>query len=184
VFPIVIWARFWLNIFNDLWVCCSTGAKVAPITKENPMTFNPVLLWFLAGLALVLFEFTVPGVILVFFGLGAWITTLTTWAGLTDGWTSQLLTFAVSSVLLLVFLRRWFRAKFFGHLSGDQDPLENLDEFKGQIVTVTVAIDPVSGGKVEFKGADWSARCDSALTVGSRAVIENVDGITLVVRPE
>jgi membrane protein implicated in regulation of membrane protease activity len=148
------------------------------------MTFNPVLIWFLAGLALVLFEFTVPGVILVFFGLGAWITALTTWAGLTGGWTSQMLTFAVSSVLLLVFLRRWFRAKFFGHLTGGQDPLNNLDEFKGQAVTVTEAIDPVAGGKVEYKGADWSARCDTPLATGTRALIEKVDGITLVVRPE
>ena len=148
------------------------------------MTFNPVLIWFLAGLALVLFEFTVPGVILVFFGLGAWITALTTWAGLTGGWTSQMLTFAVSSVLMLVFLRRWFRARFFGHMTGDQDPLDNLDEFKGQTVVVTVDIDPVTGGKVEYKGADWSARCDTALTAGTRAEIVNIDGITLLVRPE
>lgn len=147
------------------------------------MTFNPVLIWFLAGLALVIFEFTVPGVILVFFGLGAWITALTTWAGLTDGWTSQLLTFAISSVLMLVFLRRWFRAKFFGHSTGGQDPLSNLDDFKGQVVTVTVDIDPGTGGKVEFKGADWSARCDTALSAGSRAEIVGVDGITLMVRP-
>ena len=153
-------------------------------SKEKPMTFNPVLIWFLAGLALVLFEFTIPGVIFVFFGLGAWITVLTTWAGLTGGWTSQLLTFSVSSVVLLVLLRRWFRAKFFGHLTGDQDPLENLDEFKGQVVIVTADIDPASGGKVEYKGADWSARCDTPLNTGARAVIQSVDGITLVVSPE
>ncbi|MCK9995974.1 MAG: NfeD family protein [Candidatus Krumholzibacteria bacterium] len=148
------------------------------------MDFNPVLIWFLAGLALIIFEFTLPGVILVFFGIGAWITALTTWMGLTNGWTSQLLVFAVSSVLMLVFLRRWFRARFFGHSSEVQDPLENLDEFRNQVVIVTEDIDPESGGKVEFKGADWSARCDTALSVGSRAVIQSVDGITLLVRPE
>jgi len=148
------------------------------------MTFNPVLIWFLAGLALIIFEFTVPGVILVFFGIGAWITALTTWMGLTSGWTSQLLVFAVSSVVMLVFLRRWFRTRFFGHSSGDQDPLDNLDEFKDQVVTVTEDIDPDTGGKVEFKGADWSARCDTALSAGTRAVIQSVDGITLLVRPE
>ena len=161
-----------------------SGAGQASMQKEKPMTFNPILIWFLAGLALVLFEFTVPGVILVFFGLGAWITSLTTWVGLTDGWTSQLLTFSVSSVLLLVLLRQWFRAKFFGHLTGGQDPLENLDEFKGQVVIVTADIDPARGGKVEYKGADWSAQCDTALPAGARAVIQSVDGITLVVSPE
>ncbi len=148
------------------------------------MTFNPVLMWFLAGLALLLFEFTVPGVILVFFGIGAWVTALTTWVGLTGDWTSQLLTFAVSSVLMLVFLRRWFRDRFFGHRTGELDPQDNLDEFKGQVVVVTENIGPESGGKVEYKGADWSARCDTALPAGSRAVILSADGITLVVRPE
>jgi len=148
------------------------------------MTFNPVLIWFLAGLALVLFEFMVPGVILVFFGLGSWVTALTTWAGLTGDWTTQLLTFSVSSVLMLVFLRRWFRARFFGHLTANQDPNEDLDEFRGKVVTVTEAIDPTTGGRVEFKGADWSARCATPLAAGARAVIESVDGITLVVRPE
>ncbi len=148
------------------------------------MTFNPVLIWFLAGLALLIFEFTVPGVIFVFFGIGAWITALTTWMGLTSSWTSQLLVFAISSVLMLVFLRRWFRARFFGHSSGVQDPLDNLDEFRNQVVIVTEEVGPDSGGKVEFKGADWSARCDTALPVGARAVIQSVDGITLLVRPE
>jgi len=145
------------------------------------MTFNPVLIWFLAGLALLIFEFAVPGVILVFFGVGAWIVALTTWMGLTGGWTSQLLVFAVSSVVLLVFLRRRLRTRFFGHSSGDQDP---LDEFKGQAVIVTEDIDPDTGGKVEYKGADWSARCDTALSAGARAVILSADGITLLVRPE
>ena len=148
------------------------------------MDFNPVLIWFLAGLALIIFEFTLPGIIFVFFGVGAWITSLTTWMGLTPGWTSQLLTFSISSVVMLVLLRRWFRAKFFGHLSGGQDPLANLDDFRGQVVTVTADIDPANGGKVEYKGADWSARCDTALSAGSQAVIESADGITLVVTPK
>jgi membrane protein implicated in regulation of membrane protease activity len=148
------------------------------------MTFDPVLMWFLAGLALILFEFTLPGVILVFFGVGAWITSVTTWIGLTGGWSSQLLTFSISSVVLLVLLRRWFRDRFFGHLTGGQDPQENLDEFKGQVVTVTEGIDPHEGGKVEYKGADWSARCATRLVAGSRAVILSADGITLVVAPE
>ena len=86
------------------------------------MEFNPVLIWFLAGLAFIIFEFALPGIILVFFGVGAWITSLTTWAGLTPGWTSQLLTFSISSVFLLVLLRRWFRAKFFAHLPAARTP--------------------------------------------------------------
>jgi hypothetical protein len=57
--------------------------------------FNPTLLWFLLGLALILLEFVVPGVILVFFGIGAWAAAVTTYFGLTASFQSQLLVFAV-----------------------------------------------------------------------------------------
>ena len=149
------------------------------------MTFDPILIWFLIGLALVLSEFMLPGIILVFFGVGAWIVSLTTWMGLTGGYTSQLLVFAISSILLLAMLRRWFRSKLFGHKDDEQDPFDNLDDLTGETVTVTSVIDPSSGdGKVEYKGAAWSARSDMHLPAGSRAVVVAADGITLVVRPE
>ena len=38
-------------------------------------------IWFLIGLGLVLAEFAVPGVILVFLGVAAWIVALLDWAG-------------------------------------------------------------------------------------------------------
>ena len=68
------------------------------------MDFNPVLIWFLVGLALILSEFMVPGVILVFFGMGAWITAIGAWVGFAPDTSSQLLIFAISSVILLVLL--------------------------------------------------------------------------------
>lgn len=147
------------------------------------MTFDPILIWFLIGLALVLSEFMLPGIILVFFGVGAWIVALTTWMGLTGGYTSQLLVFAVSSILLLVMLRRWFRAKLFGHKGDEQNPFDNLDDLTGETVVVTEEVTP-DGGKVEYKGAAWSARSDTPLPAGSRAVVMAAEGITLVVRPE
>jgi len=149
------------------------------------MSFSPILIWFLAGLALVLVEFVVPGVILVFFGMGAWITTLTTWLGWTDGVTSQLLTFAISSVLLLVLLRRRFRSRFFGYVGDDHGLDANIDEFTGQIVQVIADIEPNGdGGRVEFKGAAWKALSETPIAAGKRAVIVEVKGINLTVRPE
>ena len=148
------------------------------------MNVSPVLIWFLAGLALVLLEFAVPGVILIFFGLGAWVTALTTVLGLTTGLTSQLLVFGVSSVILLVVLRRWFRNRLFGHTSGDQDPSKNLDTPTGDKVMVTVALVPGSDiGRVEYKGAEWHARSEEPIAAGQPAVIVETDGITLVVKP-
>ncbi len=147
------------------------------------MHFDPVLIWFVAGLALILSEFVLPGVILVFFGMGAWVAAGTTWLGVTPTWTAQLLTFAISSVVMLVGLRRWFRTRFFGYVEGDQSPEDNLDDLAGQEVTVSADILPGETGQVEYKGAAWSARSETAMTAGTPAVIVRTEGITLVVRP-
>ena len=46
------------------------------------MHFDPVLIWFLAGLALILSEFMLPGFILVFFGIGFYAGAIQAGAGL------------------------------------------------------------------------------------------------------
>ena len=144
---------------------------------------NPALLWFLAGLALVMAEFVVPGVILVFFGLGAWITALTTYVGLTVGTEAQLWVFAGSSTLSLVILRRLIRDRFYGHVSEIQNPSVNLDEFTGRLVEVTEDIEPgQSEGQVEFKGAPWRARAAVSIKRGEAAVIDRVEGTVLIIR--
>ncbi len=148
------------------------------------MTFNPQLIWFLIGLGLILSEFLAPGIILVFFGLGAWTAAATSLIGLTPGWTSQLLVFAISSVLYLVLLRKWFQNKFIGFEGDPQNPKTNLDDFSGQIVSVTVSIDPANDdGRVEFKGAEWTARSPEPIAAGLRARVVGVDSITLLVEP-
>lgn len=149
------------------------------------MEFSPHLIWFLVGLALIISEFMLPGIILVFFGLGAWITAVAAWMGLTPGWPSQLLCFAISSVVLLVLLRRQFRNKFFGYVGDDHGLDDNIDDFHGQVVLVTRAIGPgPDPGSVEYKGAPWEARSKHRIAAGQRAIIKSVDGITLVVEPE
>ena len=147
------------------------------------MPLSPTLIWFLVGLALALLELAVPGVILVFFGLGAWITALTTAIGITPSLPSQVVVFTITSVLSLILLRRWIRNRFLGHEANVQDGTADLDEFVGKPVTVTRAVSPgVSGGRVEFKGADWTAVADEALAKGDLAEIVAVDGITLKVK--
>jgi membrane protein implicated in regulation of membrane protease activity len=145
--------------------------------------FNPTLLWFLLGLALIFLELVVPGVILVFFGIGAWVAAVTTYLGLTASFQSQLLVFAVTSILLLVILRKWIKGKFYGHVGDVQDQTKNLDEFSGQSVVVLEDVIPNKmEGAVEFKGARWRAVSDEHIKKGAMAIITGVDGIILNVR--
>ncbi|MEZ4387401.1 MAG: NfeD family protein [Candidatus Krumholzibacteriia bacterium] len=148
------------------------------------MNIPAELIWFLGGLILILLEFAAPGVIIVFFGVGAWLTALCTWLGLTDSLALQLLVWATSSVLLLVILRRRLSERFHGFETGQQDPMANLDEFAGVEVLVTEDVAPDHRrGRVEFRGAGWTAVSDSPIAAGRLAVIESVNGLTLHVRP-
>jgi len=147
------------------------------------MSFDPPLIWFLVGLGLVLMEFMIPGAITVFFGFGAWIAALTTWLGFTSSLAWQLIIFSVSSVLLLLLLRRRLRDQFLGHSSGEQDLNDDLEEFIGHMVDVTVPIRAGAPGRVEFKGAGWEARSEYSFQPGDRAVITGRDGIQVLVGP-
>ena len=145
---------------------------------------DAALIWFLAGLVLVLLEFAAPGVVLVFIGLGAWVTALAVKLGWAEGVGAQMAWFAASSLVLLLALRRFFKSWFSG-FSNKQDMLRNLDEFTGQEVRVVSEVRGQARGLVEFKGANWSARAaangDDVFEPGSRARITAVDGLCLLI---
>jgi membrane protein implicated in regulation of membrane protease activity len=148
------------------------------------MDLPVALLWFLAGLLLILLEFAAPGVIVGFFGVGAWLVALTTWLGLTTSLPIQLLVWAIASVAMLLMLRGKLASRFHGFETSPQDPAVNLDEFSGAEVRVTTAIDPSHrDGRVEFKGAEWTAVSHEPIAEGRLAVIVRADGLTLHVRP-
>jgi membrane-bound ClpP family serine protease len=157
--------------------------KVAELMPSNKTIFNPTLIWFLLGLVLIFLEFIVPGVILVFFGIGAWTVAATTYLGLTASFESQLLLFAITSIVLLVVLRKWIKGKFYGHVGAVQDLTKNIDEFRGQSVIVLQDVIPDKiEGAVEFKGARWKAVSDEHIKNGEVAIIKDIDGITLKIR--
>lgn len=143
---------------------------------------NAVLIWFLVGFFLTIMEFFVPGVILVFFGISAWIVALTTAIGLTGSSTSQLILFSVAAICLIALMRRWIRDKFIGHVSDVQNLEVNLDDFIGRKTVVTEDIQPGdAGGAVEFKGARWRAVSDRHIAQGETVRIVSRDGLTLKV---
>lgn len=141
------------------------------------------IIWFVAGLVMILLEFTQPGLVIVFFGAGAWVVSLLVYLDILETLRSQLLVFGGVSVGLLLGLRRWVKGKFYGHISAKQDLTRNLDEFTGKQVTVLQDVIPgKAGGQVEFKGTSWSAVSDQEIKKGETAVIAEMDGLTLVIK--
>ena len=142
---------------------------------------QPEIIWFLVGLVLLIFEFILPGLIIAFFGVGAWVVALV--CLITDiGINTQLIIFIIASVLSLLCLRKWLKGIFLGHTGSKQNLKENLDEFVGQRAVVKEKIVPKAGGKVEFHGTNWLAQADEEIAEGVMVEIISKDNITLKVK--
>ena len=90
---------------------------------------DPAVIWFLVGLGLLLLELALPGLVILFFGAGAWVTALV--CAFTDinlNW--QILIFLVASLLGLVLLRKYLKKRFFGRTDKEID--DQLEEFIGR----------------------------------------------------
>jgi membrane protein implicated in regulation of membrane protease activity len=148
---------------------------------ENlPEWLQPELVWFIIGLILLLIEFASPGLIIGFFGVGAWIVSGVL-LFVDISLTAQLLIFIIASVLLTVFLRKWIQRVF--KMESIQNQEEEDQEFIGHKVTVTETIEPNKPGKVEFKGANWEAEADSKIDSGAVVEIIERKSIKFIVKP-
>jgi len=138
---------------------------------------DPAVIWFLIGLGLLLLELALPGLVVLFFGIGAWLTSLGH-VIFDYNLNVQILVFLVSSLLGLILLRKFIKKRFFDR---KKDQIrDQLEEFIGHKAVVTVDFE--SGrGQVEFKGTNWKAEGDDALKKGDQVVIEKKDNLTLYV---
>jgi membrane protein implicated in regulation of membrane protease activity len=143
---------------------------------------NPGLLWFLAGLALLLTELFTPSLILMFFGIGAWIVAAL-YLLFAISLPAQLFIFAASSLLLLIFLRRKLKPVFLGHVSSKQEPGRQMDDFLAKEAVVLERIEPGLPGKVEFNGVAWDAVSEAILEAHTRVRIMDRSGLKLKVAP-
>lgn len=145
---------------------------------------NAELLWFLVGLVLLLSELMLPGFVIVFFGIGAWITAALVAFGLLPNFNAQLLVFLVSSILALVLFRRRGKKYFEGSVSRTMKPGDTFDSIKGQhAVAISAIIPNVPGGQVEFHGTPWSAESEVPIAAGQPVEIIEQESLVLRVKP-
>jgi len=138
-------------------------------------------LWLAGGLALVVAELATPsGFFIVFFGLGALTVGALVALDMVSSLGTQLLWFSVLSVLYLLVFRGRLQARV------QIPPPPNVDSLVGVLAIVQERLSPGVVGKVEVRGSMWTARntSDVTLTVGQRARVAAVDGLTLAVVPE
>ncbi len=141
---------------------------------------RPEIIWFAIGLVLIIAELGIPGLIIIFFGIGAWVTALVCLVA-PLGLNAQLLVFLIASVLSLIVLRRSLNKLFHRKESLEAETLS--DEFIGKIGEAQTDLHPERPGKVAFKGTVWEALTTAPVKKGERVRITGKDSITLKVEP-
>ena len=142
---------------------------------------SPEIVWFIIGLVLIIMEFGAPGIMALFFGIGAWLVALLCLV-FDISLNLQIIIFIFGSITPLVLLRKWFK-RILKMTAGDgPDDLDEIKEFKGKRATVTEKITPEKAGRVEFRGSTWSAESNEVLKVGEDVKIIDKNNITLIVK--
>ena len=139
--------------------------------------------WLLVGLGLLGFEIVTPGGFFVlFFGCGALAVGALAGAGVLQSAWTQWLTFSILSIASLLL----FRGPMLRRLKAHGGLPAEVDSLGGEIAVTTEEIQAGAIGKVEMRGAAWSARNlgSSLLPAGRRCRVEQVQGLMLSVRAE
>ncbi len=145
---------------------------------------SPSLIWFLVGVAFLIAELALPGVILIFFTAGCWIASIATLL-LDIELTGQIIIFIVSSLVLLFALRKYCMNIFKG---GTRDIIDDyyFDAKIGKTAIVTRNISLAMPGEIKVSGSFWRAIADMEIEEGQSVVIESQeseDGLTFKVKP-
>ncbi len=149
-----------------------------------PLPLSPQLIWFLVGVAFLVGELALPGLILIFFTAGSWIAAIVAWTT-NVSFTSQVIVFVVASLISLFTLRRYSLKTFKGMTRDDVDD-RYMDSKIGKTAQVTKAIAPNMVGEIKVMGSFWRAVAEEDIEKGKSVIIDSQtseDGLTFKVKP-
>ncbi len=142
----------------------------------------PWWVWLLLGFLLLLGEVLTPGgFFLIFFGVGALVVGVIGSLGWVETLWGQWLLFSILSVVSLVSLRRPLL-----NLIQTSSNKKEIDSLIGETGTALEDLAPSAIGKIELRGAPWTARNmgESLIHSGQRCKVEKREELVLLVRKE
>ena len=139
-------------------------------------------IWLGSGIFLMAIEFLVPGLVMVFVGLGALTVALGMQLGYIDEIPQQFTTFFISSIIYLLTLR--FLVLRFVPSVTRKENIDEDEEVMGSIVEIVADINSGEFGRVEHSGSSWQARAEGDQTIlkGEQVKIIGRDNITWIVQ--
>ena len=141
------------------------------------------LVWLIGGAVLMALELLTPGLIVVFFGVGAVIVGVLYWLGFISSIINSIGVWIVVSFVLVLAFRK-LALKFFPSESKYQLVEEDVDAI-GTIVEVIETVDEKSlSGRISYNGTSWHALSKKGIIPsGGKARILYRDNISWVVEP-
>lgn len=117
------------------------------------------LLWIVSGIVMLLLEFSIPGLIIFFFGIGGILTGILALLipGFSQSILLQVLTWLGTSTFTLAFLRKKLSSVFKGDAVKAGSELDDQSD-AGQIAEVLETITPQKAGRISLHGTSWEAR--------------------------
>jgi len=145
----------------------------------NDLAFS---IWLGSGIFLMAIEFLVPGLVMVFVGLGALTVALGMQLGYIDEIPQQFTTFFISSIIYLLTLR-FLVLRFVPSVTRKAN-IDEDEEVMGSIVEIVAEITSGEFGRVEHSGSTWQARAEGDQTIlkGEQVKIIGRDNITWIVQ--
>jgi membrane protein implicated in regulation of membrane protease activity len=136
------------------------------------------LIWIIVGAAMILAEIFSASFFAGPLGLGCLIAAMLAKAEFSV--TAQLLSFGISSVLLLLIVRPiWKRM-----VDNREQPEMGVDRYAGRQGTITETVDPdTDKGRIKIGSESWRAISDKNITIeeGSRVTVLRVEGSKAIV---
>jgi len=139
-------------------------------------------IWLGSGIFLMAIEFLVPGLVMVFVGLGALTVALGMQLGYIDEIPQQFTTFFISSIIYLLTLR-FLVLRFVPSVTRKAN-IDEDEEVMGSIVEIVAEITSGEFGRVEHSGSSWQARAEGDQTIlkGEQVKIIGRENITWIVQ--
>ena len=133
--------------------------------------------WWILALGLIILETIVPGTFFLWMGISAIVLGLIAWLVPSIGWETQVMLFAILSLVSIVGWRFWQRS----HPDESDQPTLNRrgEQYIGRVFTLETSIEN-GFGKVRVGDSLWRVS-GPELPAGTRVKVASVDGIVLVV---